>query len=141
MTDKIDQLNCVLLIDDDEATNFFHRIIIEEEWPDLHIQAVPSAKEGLDFLLSRGAYSNQPKPGIIFLDINMPAMSGWDFLEEYNDLSKDIHDCAVVSLLTTSLNPDDEEKAKSIPVVKEFVHKPLTPEVFWKVVDEHFIYN
>jgi CheY-like chemotaxis protein len=141
MIDKIDKLNCVLLVDDDEATNFFHKIIIEEEWADLYIEAVPSAKEGLDFLQSKGAYSNHPKPGIIFLDINMPGMSGWDFLEEYNELSKDIHDSAVVSLLTTSLNPDDQEKAKAIPIVKEFVHKPLTPEVFWKVVDEHFIYS
>jgi len=138
MTNKIDKLNCVLLIDDDEATNFFHKIVIEEECEGLHIQAVPSAKEGLDFLLSKGAYSNHPKPGIIFLDINMPGMNGWDFLEEYNKLSKDIHDSAVITLLTTSVNPDDQKKAATIPIVKEFVRKPLTAQDFWKVVNENF---
>lgn len=138
MTNKNLKLDCILLIDDDEATNFYHKIILEDEGIDAHIQSVKSAKEGLDFLLGKGDYVNSPQPGIIFLDINMPGMSGWDFLAKYNELSKDIHNRAVVSILTTSLNPDDREKAASFPMVKEFVHKPLTPEVFWKVVNNNF---
>ncbi len=141
MTEKNKKLNCILLIDDDEATNFYHRIILEQENLDVHIEAVKSAKEGLDFLLCKGAYKNCPQPGIIFLDLNMPGMSGWDFLQEYDELSKDIHDRAVVTILTTSINPDDQEKAALIPAVKEFVHKPLTPEAFWKVVNENFSYG
>ncbi|MGJ3236892.1 response regulator [Marivirga sp.] len=141
MTDKIEKLNCILLIDDDEATNFYHKIILEEEGIDVYIQSVKSAKEGLDFLLSKGVYEDCPNPGIIFLDLNMPGMSGWDFLEEYNVLSKDIHDRAVVSILTTSENPDDRERAASIPIVKDFVQKPLTPKAFWKVANENFILN
>ena len=141
MVTKNNKLDCVLLIDDDEATNFYHKIILEEEGVDVHIQSVKSAKEGLDFLLCKGDYENYPQPGIIFLDLNMPGMSGWEFLEEYNDLSKDIHDRAVVTILTTSINPDDRNRAASIPVVKEFMHKPLTPEIFWKVANENFIVN
>lgn len=138
MKGKIDKLDCVLLIDDDDATNFYHTIILEEEPVDVHIQSVRSAKEGLDFLLSKGAFSEYPQPGIIFLDINMPGMSGWDFLAKYDELSRDIHERAVVVLLTTSVNPDDNEKAAEFPSVKEFVNKPLTPEAFWKVVNENF---
>jgi CheY-like chemotaxis protein len=132
------KLDCVLLIDDDEATNFYHTLIVEEEYEGLHVQSVSSAKEGLDFLLCRGAFSDCPKPGIIFLDINMPGMNGWDFLDKYDELSKDIHDRAVVAMLTTSINPDDKARASKFPSVKEFFVKPLTPEVFWKVVDENF---
>ncbi|MGM0579061.1 MAG: response regulator [Bacteroidota bacterium] len=135
------KLNCILLIDDDEATNFYHKIILEEEEIDVYIQSVKSAKEGLDFLLRKGEYADHPQPGIIFLDLNMPGMSGWDFLEEYNELSKDIQDRAVVSILTTSANPDDKERAASIPIVKDFVQKPLTPEALWKVVNENFAVN
>jgi CheY-like chemotaxis protein len=138
MSSKLKKLNCVLLIDDDEATNFYHSIIVEEENADLYIQSVSSANEGLDFLLSRGAYSDSPKPGIIFLDINMPGMTGWDFMEKYEELSNEIHDRAVVAMLTTSNNPDDRDRAAAIPAVKEFFHKPLTPEIFWKVVNENF---
>lgn len=139
MIDKINKLDCVLLIDDDEATNFYHTIILEEEFTSGHIQSLNSAKDGLDYLLSKGVYKESPQPGIIFLDINMPGMTGWDFLIKYNELTKDIHNRSVVVLLTTSVNPDDRERAATIPVVKELVNKPLTPEAFWKVVNENFI--
>lgn len=138
MREKIKSLDCVLLIDDDEATNFYHRIILEDESAGMHIQSVRSAKEGLDFLLCKGIYSDYPQPGIIFLDINMPGMNGWDFLEKYEELSRDIHDRSIVVMLSTSMNPDDMERASEIPSVKEFVNKPLTAEVFWKVVRENF---
>ncbi|WP_296618730.1 response regulator, partial [Marivirga sp.] len=81
MTNKSNKLDCVLLIDDDEATNFYHKLILEKENTGVYIQSVKSAKEGLDFLLCKGDYSDYPQPGIIFLDLNMPGMSGWDFLE------------------------------------------------------------
>ncbi len=138
MSEKINKLDCVLLIDDDEATNFYHTLILEEACAGVHVQSVTSAREGLDFLQSKGNFSNSPKPGIIFLDINMPGMTGWDFLEVYKELPEDIHARAVVAMLTTSVNPDDKERGSSIPEVKEFAHKPLTPEVFWKVVHENF---
>lgn len=131
-------LNCVLLIDDDEATNFYHTIVLEEACSWVQIRAVSSAKEGLDYLLKRGEYANYPQPGVIFLDLNMPGMSGWEFLDKYNELSVEIQNRSVVSILTTSANPDDRERAAAIPIVKEFVNKPLTPEVFWKVVNDNF---
>jgi len=131
-------LNCVLLIDDDEATNFYHTIVLEEACSWVQIRAVSSAKEGLDYLLQRGEYVDYPQPGVIFLDLNMPGMSGWEFLDKYNELSTEIQGRSVVSILTTSANPDDRERAAAIPNVKEFVNKPLTPEVFWKVVNENF---
>ncbi|MDP2041854.1 MAG: response regulator [Algoriphagus sp.] len=138
MKRKIQNLDCVLLIDDDEATNFYHTIVLEEQSPGMHIQSVSSAKEGLDFLLCKGAYAGLPQPGIIFLDINMPGMNGWDFLSKYEELSMDIHARSVVVMLSTSLNPDDQERAAKISIVKEFVHKPLTPEIFKRVVNENF---
>ncbi|WP_439482244.1 response regulator [Cyclobacterium plantarum] len=138
MREPNNKLDCVLLIDDDEATNFYHTLILEEECEWVHIQSVNSAKEGLDYLLGKGVYANSPQPGIVFLDINMPGMDGWEFLEAYDELSKDIHDRVVVSILTTSFNPGDKDRAETIPSVKEFANKPLTPEVFWSLVDKNF---
>ncbi len=138
MKEKIQNLSCVLLIDDDEATNFYHTVILEEELADLHIHSVRSARAGLDFLLSKDESAGIPQPGIIFLDLNMPGMSGWDFVTKYNNLSQEIHDRSIVVLLSTSINPDDRERAAEIPAVREFVNKPLTPETFWRVVNENF---
>lgn len=69
----------------------------------------------------------------------MPGMDGWDFLAKYDELSRDIHDRPVVTILMTCMNPDDKKIAATIPAVKEFVSKPLTPETFWKVVKENFV--
>ncbi len=138
MKNKIQNLDCVLLIDDDEATNFYHTIVLEEESSGIFIQSVNSAREGLDFLLDKEGYAELPKPGIIFLDINMPGMNGWDFLVKYEELNPEILQRSIVVMLTTSINPDDKERAEKIPLVKEFVNKPLTPETFWKVVNENF---
>ena len=138
MTAKINKLDCVLLIDDDEATNFYHTVILEDELSDVYIQSVRSAHEGLDYLQCKGEYEARPQPGIIFLDINMPGLDGWGFLAKYSELSREIHKRSIVVMLSTSINPDDRERASSIPAVKEFLNKPLTPEVFWKVVNENF---
>ena len=72
-------LKSVLLIDDDEPTNIYTRIILEEAGCTDHIHAVHSGREALKYLSETNS-----RPDIIFLDINMPAMNGWDFLVEYS---------------------------------------------------------
>ena len=75
------KLNCILVIDDDEPTNFFTRMIIEESNCTTHVKVVESAQEALDYLSkSRTPGRNEaqyPSPDLILLDINMPAMNGW----------------------------------------------------------------
>ena len=73
-----------MLIDDDEPTNYIHERIIEEVGCTEKIVAIQSGRRALDYLTSKtdGAY---PQPDLIFLDINMPAMTGWGFLEKYSE--------------------------------------------------------
>jgi CheY-like chemotaxis protein len=138
---KYEGLNCVLLIDDDEATNFINKLIIQKSEIDAEIIACKSGQEGLDFLSCQGKYlssSEYPQPGIIFLDINMPGMNGWEFLENYNKLSEDQKAKIVVAMLTTSFNPDDEEAGKSNQDVKQFMHKPLKKDMLFSIIEENF---
>lgn len=130
------KLKCILLIDDDEATNFIHEMVINQENVTERIVAVESGQEALNFLttIENGAYV---QPDLIFLDINMPGMNGWEFLEKYKDLSEDQKGSAIMIMLTTSLNPDDAAKAKNYSAIRNFLHKPLTSTMLTEVIKEY----
>lgn len=133
------KLNCVLLIDDDEPTNFFTRMILEESGCAEHIKIVQSGQEALDYLVKSEAVDNAaiyPSPDLIFLDINMPAMDGWEFLEEYRKLN--VTSRIIVVMLTTSLFPEDKLKAERMPEISGFEHKPLTAEKLAEVREKYF---
>lgn len=131
------KINCILLIDDDKSTNFLHKIIIEETGVSEKVEAVQTGQEALDYLERKkeGVY---PRPDLIFLDINMPGMNGWEFLEEYEKLDDNIKGEIMIMMLTTSINPDDEEKAKNTKFINGFLNKPLTTEALEKIIDDHF---
>ncbi|WP_339903700.1 response regulator [uncultured Cyclobacterium sp.] len=131
------KINCILLIDDDKATNFLHKEIIRETGLVNKVVDMESGHEALEYLekMEDGKY---PQPDIIFLDINMPAMSGWEFLEEYDKLDEEKKAKIVVVMLTTSINPDDKETATSKELINGFFNKPLTFEIIERVIDENF---
>ena len=134
------KLNCVLVIDDDEPTNFFTRMIIEESGCTDHIKVMQSGQEALDYLAKSnqagGDVSSYPSPDLILLDINMPAMDGWEFLDEYKKLNVETR--IIVVMLTTSLFPEDKLRAEKIPEISGFENKPLTKEKLAAVLDKYF---
>lgn len=131
------KLNCVLLIDDDAPTNFLHKMVIEEAGCAEYIQVCQTAMAALEFLRGEtdGKYS---QPDLIFLDLNMPVMTGWDFLIEYETLPAEQKGNIIVVMLTTSVNPEDVEKARSFQKIKGFRSKPLTPEMLEEILKTHF---
>jgi CheY-like chemotaxis protein len=135
------RVNCILLIDDDPDDNFLHKIIIEEAGVCNQVQVVKDGESALDYLIQSGE-SNQsesyPQPDVIFLDINMPRMNGFEFLEEYEKLDEQLKSKIVVVMLTTSSNPNDKIKAATYTAVKEFQNKPLTEELLQEMIKKYF---
>lgn len=127
------KLNCILLIDDDHEDNRFHQIVIEEMNIAEKIEFALNGLEALNYLSSQ-----EQIPELIFLDINMPKMNGWEFLEQYCKMGVSQKARVVIMMLTTSLNPADLEKAKKIAEISGFETKPLTQEMLQGVLNTHF---
>jgi CheY-like chemotaxis protein len=132
------KLNCVLLIDDDEPTNFLNRIIIESSGCAEEIKTAQSGREALEYLMQTNSDQTFPCPDLIFLDINMPAMNGWEFLERYRQLDSERKGKVMIVMLTTSLFPEDKLRSKEIPEISAFENKPLTEEKLDKILKIFF---
>ena len=132
------KLNCILLVDDDEPTNFLNKMVLEDIGCAETIRIADSGQDALSYLEKAAPNSEPSSPDLIFLDINMPAMNGWEFLERYSNLDKQHKANVVIVMLTTSLNPDDRAKASTISDVSGFETKPLTPEKLQAILHKYF---
>lgn len=133
------KIKTVLLIDDDEPTTFINKKIIQSSGLIDTIHTANSGREALNFLSRKDNQVNEiPTPDLILLDINMPAMDGWEFLTEYKKIKNTQTKAIVIVMLTTSLNPDDEMKAKEIKEVYGFKNKPLTKHMLEDIVIKYF---
>ncbi len=115
----------VLLIDDDKAVNFFNERVVVGHSEFEHIKTVQSGKDGLLFL-DQVLSGEEVKPDIIFLDINMPAMNGWEFLDHYEQLNADFRSDIQVIILSSSSNPEHVKKSIVNYKVRDFINKPLS---------------
>ncbi len=136
------KLNQILLIDDSFDDNYLHQRLLEQMDIAEKIAVAYDGQEALAYLSGTGNFSEQeplhPQPDLIFLDINMPRMNGWEFLKFYRELPEDERGGVVIVMLTTSLNPDDRSKAKELDLISTFLPKPLTKEMVEKVLQENF---
>lgn len=131
------KLENVLLVDDDEGTNFLNERIIRLSG---YVNNIVKAHNGIQALeyLKLKINSKHPQPEFILLDINMPAMNGWEFMEAYSQLDEAQKAQIIIVMLSTSLNPDDEKKAREIKEINDFRSKPLTMKMFTDLVEEFF---
>jgi len=126
-------LNRILLVDDDTVTNMMHRRVIERSGRAHAIDVATDGSEALEMLRADLA-ENRALPELIFLDINMPGMGGFEFLEHYAKLriGEDVQ--LIIVMLSTSLLPADHRRAETDPNVHSFCDKPLRLEKLLELV-------
>ena len=121
------EVKCILVIDDSKYDLFIATEILNDYCDVKEIVCVDSAQKGLDYLNSKENTLDE-LPEIIFLDIKMPLMDGFDFLNLYNQLSDKIKNRCKIYMLSSSLDPTDIAKAKNNNDVIDFIEKPLSEE-------------
>ena len=124
---KVSKFKRVMVIDDNEIDRYIaNRNITRYAFAE-EVITMESSRAALNFLES---LKDTPEllPQLIFLDIRMPEIDGFGFLEEYEKLSDTVKQNCIIMMLTTSLNPSDHERAKNNQYVNRFLNKPLDKE-------------
>ncbi|HSI75546.1 MAG TPA: response regulator [Lunatimonas sp.] len=131
------KLNCVMLVDDDEAVNYLHREILEEVGFANNIIVSDTASKALS-LLEKPDREACEQPDVIFLDLNMPLMCGWDFVERLADKKIGDDSFPLIFILTTSMNVNNLKRAVGSNRITGFLPKPLTEEMLDEILSRHF---
>ena len=120
-----ESIDLVMLVDDNDTDNFIHKRVIELTGFAKSIVVKNSGKSALEYLESnKNNISNLPD--VIFLDINMPVMDGFEFIETFRELNMDTHKTRII-IYTASFTQKDVDMLKSIGF-NDFIVKPLTEE-------------
>ncbi|WP_162418354.1 response regulator [Cyclobacterium roseum] len=122
------------LIDDDEVFIYLTRKTLNKTNLVDHIRVFENGLEALNFI--KNNLDNQDElPEVIFLDLSMPIMDGWQFLQEFSKLKLDPKKTITIYICSSSISPDDVARAKSNSEVSDFIFKPITAEKLYDIVD------
>jgi CheY-like chemotaxis protein len=134
---RFNGLETIVLVDDDAATNYINTLIIKNAEIEAEIHVMQTAEKALHSIAT-----DEVKPkggtGMILLDINMPIMNGWEFMEEFEKLSDEQKSKYIVVMLSSSLNHEDIARAKENKNIAAFLHKPLEPKELSGLVKKLF---
>ncbi len=113
------------IVDDDPFNNKICTMIIKSVYTESEIITFTEPEKGLGYLRDKYSSSTDDLTTILLLDINMPTMSGWEFLEEYEKLSDEVKDHIAIFILSSSVDQGDIEKTKEYRCL-DFISKPLS---------------
>ncbi len=121
-------LDKVLLIDDSEIDNMVNKRVIDKTGLSSVVVVRNSAQSAIDYLLDISVSNRELIPEVIFLDIRMPEIDGFGFLELFENLPQAVHSKSKIVMLSSSIDAEDYKKAMDNRFVKQFLNKPLHKE-------------
>lgn len=132
----MEKLRSVLLIDDDHINNFIVVSKLKHLNLVTNINCVENGRQGIEFIAKSINEGPDNLPQLIFLDINMPVMDGWDFLEEFEKFDEEHKSQMFIYMVSSSVYNEDIERSKKYPSVKVFISKPLVKERIAEIIQE-----
>lgn len=131
-------LKTLTLVDDDDIFVFLTTKIIEQtNLVDL-IKVFGNGLDAINFL-KENKNNVDALPEIILLDLSMPIMNGWQFLEKYNKLNPTIGKKITIYICSSSISPDDITRAKTISEVSDYIIKPITKDKLIDLIKKHWL--
>jgi CheY-like chemotaxis protein len=131
-------ISCTLLVDDDDTTNFLNQKLLQRMAVTDTVLVAGNGQEALDLLYTHCESPTSPTcPALILLDMKMPRMNGFEFLQAYAERAGRKNPAVVIIMLTTSLNPLDVARMQGLPIAG-YLTKPLTRDKVNQVLQEYF---
>lgn len=123
----------VYLIDDDDIFVFLTKKTILKVSDHVEVEVFSDGYQAITHL-NEIAGDKEALPDVIFLDLNMPVMDGWEFLTEYEQLYNSLAREIQLYIVSSSISPHEMERSANIPVVSAFIIKPLVKEKFLEIL-------
>ena len=124
-----------MIVDDDKANNMLCRMILKKISGDVESVAYDIPREALEKISSEYSGASKKIPTVLFLDINMPEINGWEFMDLFKDFDKSIHDQFTIYILSSSVDYKDKDLADKNPLVSGYIQKPLTREKLKEILN------
>ena len=119
-------LDTILCVDDDPITLMLCKMVINKASFSNKIITAKNGEEALNYFKT---INDNEKPQLIFLDLNMPVMGGWEFLDCFSTADYSEYNTIKVIILSSTIDPEDLKKAKKYPMVLDFLSKPISKEM------------
>lgn len=125
----------ICLVDDDDVYQFTFTKGLKNNQIAKKILVFSDGEEAIDFMIDNIA-SPEELPDVIFLDINMPVMDGWQFLEEYVELKPKVGKRITIYMVSSSVDPTDMDRAKKMSDISDYLIKPVSHEQLNEIIQE-----
>lgn len=127
------KIELLALVDDDDTFVFITKRIIEKTDYVKEIKVFSNGLQALNYL-KENLNSDYKLPDVIFLDLSMPIMDGWQFLDEFSNLDSHRTEKIIIYICSSSISPHDLIKAKKLSCVSDFIIKPITKDKLSEIV-------
>lgn len=126
----------ILCVDDDPITLMLYKMVIAKATLSENVIEAKNGQEALEYYDNLKLNTSEDFPELMFLDLNMPIMGGWEFLDNFIDPKyKPYNEETKIIVLSSTIDPKDIEKVKNYPVIIDFISKPITKEMLEQLKD------